>query len=116
MATWTEKRKMYMTAYLIYIDHGARAMPCGAAVVQSTRSSGMEMISWAIDVRDCAADERNLSMLDDYYHSGGSGYRRVPRRLTPILRLFWANMRKRNLIGRGEQIVNMVYEDGYGFS
>lgn len=117
MASWLAKRKMYVTAYLIYTDAaGAQAQPCGEIMVQSGKGGdGKTFFNWALDVRSCAPSQRALLALDGYYTPGGSGYARVPNHLRPILRAFWKNMRERRLIRQGERVVNTLYEDGYEF-
>lgn len=113
MAHWSSKRKMYMTASLIYQNMGPGAQPCGQEVVQSSKGGGMNFMEWAFDVRKCAGEEIHIMLLDDYYVTESSEYSAVPRHLSPVLRVFWKNMKRRRLIGTGERIVQALYEEEY---
>lgn len=115
MATWSNKRKMYMTALIITQDVGAQAQPCGQEIVQHSKGGGKDFMEWAIDFRRCSGNEIFLQLLDDYYGQESKGYHRVPMTLRPVLRMFWKEVYKRRLLRQGERIVNLLYEDGYAF-
>jgi hypothetical protein len=109
MLNWSEKVKLYKTAYILKNEKEiyASAAPMNGDRVQTGgRGGGRCFLEWAIDVLLHSTPD-----IERYYlRDNGAEYEPVTGKLSAELRKFWKSVRERKLDQDGLRIVDLLYQ------